>query len=106
MLINYNSSEASPYLGSDKTLPNSPHLIVVPGTLLSQWEAELKTLFNPKYFKVLLYGTGKAVHDSFWSEDGPFHNTKEQVCANVVIVASHSVSSKIVCHPLYQTNDL
>lgn len=98
----YYRSEASPYLGADNTLPNSPHLIVVPGTLLSQWEAELKTLFNPKYFKVLLYGTGKSVHDSFWSEDGPFHNTKKEVSANVVILASHSVSIHFDVHPLSQ----
>ena len=91
VLIN-NCSEASPYLGAEKILPKLAHLIIVPGTLLSQWEAELKTLFNPKYFKVLLYGTGKSVHDTFWSEDGPFHNTKQEVFANVVIIASHSVS--------------
>jgi SNF2 family DNA or RNA helicase len=81
-----------PYLAEDKTLPNLPHLVIVPGTLLSQWEAELRTLFNPKFFKILMYTPGKALREDFWSEDGPFYSTRQKLASNVIIIASHSVS--------------
>lgn len=91
----YFLTETLPYLGEERSLPNLPHLVIVPGTLLSQWEAELKTLFKPKCFKILMYagGVGKALREEFWSEGGPFHSTSQKLASNVVVVASHSVSS-------------
>jgi len=84
-------AEALPYLAEEKQLPSLPHLIMVPGTLLSQWEGELKTLFRPGYFQILTYGTGRATHEHFWSADGPYHGTKHKLSSNVIILASHSV---------------
>ena len=80
------------YLGEDRQLPSLPHLIIVPGTLLSQWEGELKTLFRPKFFHILIYPAGKGMREHFWSAKGPFHGRKLRLASNVIIVASHSVS--------------
>ncbi|KAF8953874.1 P-loop containing nucleoside triphosphate hydrolase protein [Flammula alnicola] len=78
----------TPYLGQYDSLPRLPHLIVVPGTLLSQWESELKTIFRRGAFDILIYGTGKAVREQFWAMDGPFRTSKNDV--NKIILASHS----------------
>lgn len=83
--------ERAPYLGELSALPPYPHLIVVPGTLLSQWESELKVLFKCGSYDILIYGTGKAVRERFWAPNGPFHSSKHT--ANRIIIASHSVSS-------------
>lgn len=84
----------SPYLGTCNPLPELPHLIVVPGTLLSQWEGELKTVFKRGTVDILVYGTRKAARERFWAPDGPFHASKH--VSNKIIIASHSVSRDIV----------
>jgi SNF2 family DNA or RNA helicase len=89
-LLNHIFAEANPYLGETKKLPDLPHLVVVPGTLLSQWDSELRVLLKPKSFDILMYGTGKALHDKFWAPDGPFHMSKHPA-RQKIIVASHSV---------------
>ncbi|RDB15031.1 Protein CHROMATIN REMODELING 5 [Hypsizygus marmoreus] len=81
--------QSNAYLREHVSLPDLPHLIVVPGTLLSQWQAELKTVFKPKSIDILMYGTGKALHDHFWSKDGPFHTSNHRP-SNRIIIASHS----------------
>jgi hypothetical protein len=89
-------AESNPYLGESKVILDLPHLIVVPGTILGQWEDEIKVLFKPKSFDILLYGTGKAVHDQFWAVDGPFYTSKHKP-RNKIILASHSVSHAPLC---------
>ncbi|GLB33117.1 putative helicase [Lyophyllum shimeji] len=79
----------NPYLGAHATVPDLPHLIIVPGTLLSQWETELKVVLKPKSFDILMYGTGKAAHEQFWAPNGPFHTSKHKP-SHRIIVASHS----------------
>ncbi|KAF8808358.1 hypothetical protein BYT27DRAFT_7097080 [Phlegmacium glaucopus] len=81
--------KANPYLGEISTIPSHPHLIVVPGTLLSQWEVELKTLIKPHTFDIFLYGSGKSLHESFWSPGGPFHSSRLPM-ANRIIIASQT----------------
>jgi hypothetical protein len=81
----------NPYLGeNDVEIPSYPHLIVVAGTLLSQWESELKTLIKPQTFDIFIYGSGQKFHENFWSLAGPFHSSKHSMC-NRIIIASHSV---------------
>lgn len=94
--------EQNPYFGDKnvrdhKDLENLPHLILVPGTLCSQWEVEIKSIVKGHTFTVLLYGAGKAQHDQFWEADGPFQRAKLSG-ASIIIVASHSVSLRNVLH--------
>ena len=82
----------NPYLGESKAVPNQSHLILVPGTILGQWELEVKTALNPKAFDLFVYTTGKAFREEFWSSKGPFAQSKQQE-VNKIILATHSV-----CH--------
>jgi len=84
--------ESNPFLGQNlnETIPSYPHLIVVAGTLLSQWESELKTLIQPQSFDIFIYGSGKKLHQNFWSPAGPFHSSRHQM-SNRIIIASYTV---------------
>lgn len=82
--------ENKPYLGENNKIPSYPHLIVVAGTLLSQWESELKILIKPQSFDIFIYGSGKRYHENFWSPTGPFHSSKHPM-SNRIIIASYTV---------------
>jgi hypothetical protein len=83
-------TDGNPYFGGSRTIPNRPHLILVPGTILGQWESEIKMVLNPKAFDLFIYTTGKAFREEFWSDEGPFSQSK-QPAVNKIILASHSV---------------
>lgn len=83
-------SEQNPYFGKTKKFDDLPHLILVPGTVLNQWEAEAKVLLRPKSFDILMYGIGKGVHEVFWSAEGDFRLSKHKP-RHRIIIASHSV---------------
>ena len=78
------AAEERPYLKEEKQIPHLPHLVVVPGTLLSQWIDEIRTLFAPKGIDILTYPMGKDERQFFWGPNGPFS------------VANHSPSSIII----------
>ncbi|KAF9455565.1 P-loop containing nucleoside triphosphate hydrolase protein [Collybia nuda] len=84
-------SEENPYAGDRASLleHDHPHLIAVPGTLLSQWEVEIKSIVKGGTFTILLYGSGKAYHDFFWGPDGPYQKAKHSG-VNILIIAAHS----------------
>jgi SNF2 family DNA or RNA helicase len=72
-------------------IPNRPVLIIIPGTLLSQWSTEFKLLVNPKAFDVFVYGLSGQSPKAFWANDGPYLKSN-QPASRRVIIASHSVS--------------
>ncbi|PPQ93015.1 hypothetical protein CVT25_006099 [Psilocybe cyanescens] len=78
----------TPFLGNSSTLPRLPSLILVPGTLIAQWETELKTIFKRGSVDILVYGTSKIQRIQFWDPKGPFHTSKNDV--NKIIIAPHS----------------
>ena len=78
------AAEERPYLKEEKQIPHLPHLVVVPGTLLSQWIDEIRTLFAPKGIDILTYPMGKDERQFFWGPNGP------------VAVANHSLSSIVI----------
>lgn len=82
--------DSRPYLRESKTVPTYPHLIIVAGTLLSQWESEFKTLVKPNSFDIFIYGSGKKLHENFWSPTGPFYSSKHKM-SNRIIIASYTV---------------
>ena len=73
-----------------KTLACLPHLVLVPGTLLGQWDAEIRSWFQPKRVDILLYKAGKGAGQSFWGEDGLYSQSKHMP-SQQIIVTSHSV---------------
>lgn len=91
---------SKPYLGKNETLPCYPHLIVVAGTLLSQWESELKILIKPQAFDIFTYPSGKKFHKNFWSPKGPFHSSNHPM-SNRIIIASYTVGIHSSNPPVY-----
>ncbi|KAF8889787.1 P-loop containing nucleoside triphosphate hydrolase protein [Infundibulicybe gibba] len=81
--------EKLPYLGNSDTIPKLPHLIVVPGTLVSQWEQEAKKFLLPKKMDILIYTAAKGQQQVFWSKSGPLANSKHEE-QQKLIIASHS----------------
>lgn len=84
--------ETRPYLAGSKDIPNRCHLILIPGTLLSQWFDELRILFMPGYVDIFVYPTSAEGRAMFWAEDGPFHLSRHALY-NRIILAPHSVST-------------
>ncbi|KAG6852776.1 hypothetical protein C0991_009199 [Blastosporella zonata] len=78
-----------PYLRNSTTIPSRPHLIVCPGTLMSQWASEIKTLFRKNSVDILLYESSCNA-DAFWGPAGPFQQSKH-LPHNRIIIASHAV---------------
>jgi len=60
------------------------------GTILKQWEMEIKVALNPKAFDLFVYKGGKGCREAFWSQSGLFAQAK-QPAVNKIILASHSV---------------
>lgn len=84
-------SGATPFFGDSEAIPNLPHLIIIPGGLVHQWEAELKIVFRKAFVDILIYD--KTSPDNFWMEGGPFQSSNQQP-SNIIIIASLSVSDR------------
>jgi hypothetical protein len=80
-----------PYLGLSNTIPDASHLVIVPGTVLSQWASEIRISLNPKAFDLFIYQTGEDFREHFWSDSGQFSQSN-QPNSNRIILAPHSVS--------------
>lgn len=87
----YNLIASLPYLAHREEIPDRVVLIIVPGTLLTQWSTELKILVNPKAFDIFVYGTVGQSPQAFWDDRGPFLQSKQPLSRRIII-ASHSVS--------------
>jgi TATA-binding protein-associated factor len=86
-------ADGKPFLGSThvKTLTDLVHLIAVPGTLLAQWEMELKFWFRPKVVDIIVY-QGKMQHSDLWGEGGYIKLSKHRK-SHIIILTSHSVTA-------------
>ncbi|KXN81813.1 hypothetical protein AN958_03743 [Leucoagaricus sp. SymC.cos] len=79
-----------PFLGTDSTIPSLPHLILCPGTLVSQWFTELRILLLPCSVDILVYDS-QTNSKVFWGPDGPVISSKHE-SHNRIIIATHSVN--------------
>jgi len=82
------------YLGSTEGIPDGPHVIVVPGTLISQWKDELMLWFLRHNIEILVYVGGDKAREEFWSENGPWQR-RQLTGRQTVLLVSHTV-----CHIL------
>ncbi|TFK19678.1 hypothetical protein FA15DRAFT_601103 [Coprinopsis marcescibilis] len=80
-----------PYLKGHSQFPNRPHLIVVPGTLVSQWVHELRSFFQAKSIDILLYGTGEEAHNSFMKAGGLYESSKHEPCLRIIIATQSAI---------------
>ena len=75
-----------PYLQGEQRIPHLPHIIVVPGTLLSQWIDEIRTVFTPKGIDMFTYPMPKEEREFFWKADGHFAATRHSLSSVIIFV--------------------
>ncbi|KAF9472810.1 hypothetical protein BDN70DRAFT_818120 [Pholiota conissans] len=88
------SLESRPYLAGKKDIPSLPHLILVPGTLTTQWLDELRITFQPGGVDIFVYPTAQADRLAFWDANSAFYLSK-QPSSSKIIISTHSVSTAI-----------
>ncbi|KAF8318839.1 SNF2 family N-terminal domain-containing protein [Cantharellus anzutake] len=64
-----------PYLSGHSEVPNWPHLIIVPNTLVPQWKHSLTCWLKPASADVLVYAEGKQARNEFWAPNGPYESS-------------------------------
>ncbi|KIJ57836.1 hypothetical protein HYDPIDRAFT_34751, partial [Hydnomerulius pinastri MD-312] len=79
-----------PYFAGSNDIPNLPHIIVVPNSLVGQWNSELLTFFAPNAIEIYRYPTASKEFGPFW--EGDWRSSKVPLI-NRVILVSHSVFS-------------
>ncbi|KAG7441287.1 uncharacterized protein BT62DRAFT_1011878 [Guyanagaster necrorhizus] len=88
-----------PYFCGHKQIPDVPHLILVPGTIIEQIVGELKRWFHPHVIDIFVMPTMEQRWDEF---NKAIDSSKQDKC-NIVIVASHSSVSQLAHRNLWIT---
>ncbi len=79
------------------SVPNKPHAIVVPNSLVDQWRRELKTFFKPFSLDIFQLPTSAAALKRYFSDpDGVWEKANHPHIFRVVLIP-HSVG---VIHPI------
>lgn len=74
-------------------VPDLPHIVVVPNSLVDQWHGELRAFFRPKMIEIIRVPTGAKQLTKFWRKNGDFDKAQHRAIFRVVLCPS-SVS----CH--------
>lgn len=69
-------------------IPDLPHLIVVPNTLIGQWEAEIREFFDPQGVDLIVVDAAKKT----WSSAFAALRQSNQPAIRRVVLIAHSVS--------------
>ncbi|KAG2136443.1 hypothetical protein DEU56DRAFT_756348 [Suillus clintonianus] len=81
-----------PYFAGMKSIPNLPHLIIVPNSLLGQWRSELRIFFAPRTIEIYEYPTAEKEFAGFWT--GPWAKSAMPLI-NRIILVTHSLREGI-----------
>lgn len=74
-------------------VPNAPHAIIVPNTLVNQWRRELKCFFKPHAIDIFVLPTSRvSLQDYFKRDNSPWTKANHDEIFRVVLIP-HSVSS-------------
>ena len=73
-------------------IPDLPHAIIVPNTLVDQWRRELKTFFKPHVIDIFVLPTQSSKLKGYFDEqvDNAWMRSKHQKIHRIVLVP-HSV---------------
>ncbi|KAG1905166.1 P-loop containing nucleoside triphosphate hydrolase protein [Suillus fuscotomentosus] len=82
------ASESIPYFAGQAQVPNLPHVIAVPNSLVAQWMSELRIFFAPKTVEIYVYPTAEKDFAAFWT--GPWEKSSMPKI-NRIILVTHSV---------------
>ncbi|KAF4584742.1 hypothetical protein EYR38_001973 [Pleurotus pulmonarius] len=78
------------FMGTTNSVPNEPHLIVVPLSLVGQWADELYRFFSRGAIDIFQLPTSLAALETFFSDaDGAWHLSKQKMI-NRIVICAHS----------------
>ncbi|KAG1727539.1 P-loop containing nucleoside triphosphate hydrolase protein [Suillus lakei] len=77
-----------PFFVGQTSIPDLPHIIIVPNSLLSQWTSELRTFFAAKTIEIYQFPTALKDFASFWT--GAWATSKMPFI-NRIILVTHSM---------------
>lgn len=75
-------------------VPDHPHLILVPNTLIDQWFTELQVFFKRGSVDIFLYPTAAKDWKSFWDSNSPYSKSRQPRIRRIVL-AAHSVCFRL-----------
>jgi len=79
----------------DNKVPDSPHLIVVPTSLIEQWIREIKVFFDKKKVEIYqLPGTEEEIESFFLDVQSPWVKSETPMPLRIVLI-THSVSQSV-----------
>jgi hypothetical protein len=70
-------------------IPNRPHLLVVPNSLVPQWTRELKTFFNNKNVEIHPVPTAEVAVETYLNSDAWVNSETPMILR--ILVCSHTV---------------
>ncbi|KAG1848219.1 hypothetical protein C8R48DRAFT_677411, partial [Suillus tomentosus] len=79
--------ESIPYFAGQAQVPDLPHVIAVPNSLVAQWMSELRIFFVPKTVEIYVYPTAEKDFAAFWT--GPWEKSSMPKI-NRIILVTHS----------------
>ncbi|KAF8872160.1 hypothetical protein BD779DRAFT_1679866 [Infundibulicybe gibba] len=68
-------------------VPDLPHLIIVPNTLVDQWCKELRTFFKPHYIDIFRMPTAAKDYMRFFKAGGEWSRAQHRCILRVVLIA-------------------
>jgi hypothetical protein len=78
-----------PFFAGQALIPNLPHVIIVPNSLVNQWYSELRTFYAPGTIEIYRYPSAEAEFGDFWGGHWATSNTP---LIHRIILVTHSVS--------------
>ena len=83
--------ESKPYFGGlHKGVPDSAHLIIVPGTLIEQWYRELKVFFMKHSVDIFKYPSSWKDMVQFWQPNSQFQQSEHEPSHRIILM-THAV---------------
>lgn len=80
------------FMGLTENVPNEPHLIVVPLSLVAQWGDELYRFFSRGAIDIFQLPTSLAALETFFSDPAGAWQQSQQKMINRIVICAHSVS--------------
>ncbi|KAG2122464.1 P-loop containing nucleoside triphosphate hydrolase protein [Suillus bovinus] len=81
-----------PYFAGRDAIPNLPHVIIVPNSLINQWYSELRTFFAPGAVEIYRYPSAESEFGDFWN--GPWATSATPLIHRIILV-THSIMATL-----------
>jgi SNF2 family DNA or RNA helicase len=75
-------------------VPNAPHAIIVPNSLIDQWRREFKVFFKPHVIDIFVLPTQAAKLRNFFTESSWVKSRHEQI--RRIVLVPHSVNDSLL----------